>query len=109
MKISWLFGVVLALLTYAQPAVAQYNGGYTINTPGQMPTFVNPSGNGGYIVNTPGQMPSIVNPNYTGGYTVVTPRQMPTFINPATPSYPQPLGSGNQVWHGFGSNSNDDN
>ncbi len=29
MKISWLFGIVLALFTYVQPAVAQYNSGYT--------------------------------------------------------------------------------
>jgi hypothetical protein len=31
--------VVLMLLVWVGSAFAQYNGGYTIITPGQMPTF----------------------------------------------------------------------
>jgi len=58
------------------------NRSYTIQTPGQPPTFVNPTGNGGYTVQTPGQLPTFVNPTGNGGYTVQTPGQLPTFINP---------------------------
>ena len=36
----------------------------------------------GYTIQTPGQMPSYVTPNYGGGYTIQTPGQMPTYINP---------------------------
>ena len=57
-------------------------GGYTIQTPGQMPTYANPTPNGGYTMQTPGQMPAYVNPTPNGGYTVQTPGQMPTYINP---------------------------
>jgi hypothetical protein len=56
--------------------------GYTITTPGQMPTYVNPNGAGGYTMTTPGQMPTYVNPNGAGGYTVTTPGRMPSYINP---------------------------
>jgi hypothetical protein len=55
---------------------------YTIQTPGQMPTYVNPTPGGGYTVQTPGQMPTYINPNPGGGYTVNRPGQMPTYIRP---------------------------
>jgi hypothetical protein len=37
---------------------------------------------GGYTIQTPGQMPTYVTPNYGGGYTIQTPGQMPTYVNP---------------------------
>ncbi len=82
-------GLVLA----AVPASAQvynpynspyssYHRGYTIQTPGQLPTYVNPSFGGGYTVQTPGQLPTYLTPNFGGGYTVQRPGQLPTYINP---------------------------
>jgi hypothetical protein len=79
-----LFAFV-AILVGTVAASAQ---GYTINTPGQMPTFVNPNGNGGYIVNQPGQMPKFINATGNGNYVVNTPGQMPTFINRTGPVAP---------------------
>jgi hypothetical protein len=37
--------------------------GYTITTPGRLPTYVNPNPGGGYTVMTPGQLPTYVTPN----------------------------------------------
>ena len=62
-------------------ALAQ-TGGYTIQTPGQLPTYVTTSYRGGATIQTPGQLPTYVTPNYRGGYTVQTPGQLPTYINP---------------------------
>jgi hypothetical protein len=74
-----LFAALGLAVAFASAASAQ---GYTINTPGQPPTFVNPSGNGGYVVSTPGRQPTFVNPTGNGGYVAQTPGQNPTFINP---------------------------
>ena len=41
-----------------------YAGGYTIQTPGQLPTQVNPNVGGGYTVQTPGQLPTQVTPRW---------------------------------------------
>lgn len=73
--------IAFAIVAAASPAFAQY-GGYTINTPGQLPTHVNPTFGGGYTINTPGQLPTQVNPTFGGGYTVNTPGQLPTTITP---------------------------
>ena len=60
--------------------------GYTIFTPGQPRTFVDPNGNGGYTVFTPGQPRTFVDPDGAGGYRVFTPGQPRTFINPSPDS-----------------------
>jgi hypothetical protein len=60
----------------------QQERGYTIQRPGENPTFVNPTGNGGYIVQTPGETPTFINPLGNGRYIVQQPGQAPTFINP---------------------------
>jgi hypothetical protein len=84
MKIlGWLALFALVLPTYA---LAQQ--GYTIQTPGQLPAYVNPNGGGGYTVQTPGQLPTYVNPNGGGGYTVQTPGQLPTYVQPNAPARP---------------------
>jgi len=85
--------ILAVLMSLAAPALAhaQYLGhdtGYTIITPGEPPTFVNPNFNGGYTTITPGRPPTFINRNFSGGYTVITPGEPPTFINPTTPSYP---------------------
>jgi hypothetical protein len=76
----------IAQSLYPYNSYAPYGGnanrGYTVQTPGPLPTFVNPMGNGGYTVQTPGQLPTFVNPMGNGGYTVQTPGHLPTFINP---------------------------
>lgn len=82
-RFSWLALFVLVL-----PMSAMAQQGYTIQTPGQYPTYVNPNGVGGYTVQTPGQMPSYVNPNGAGGYTVQTPGQFPTYVQPNGPARP---------------------
>jgi hypothetical protein len=81
--------VVLASICFAydQTAHAQM-GGYSINTPGQLPTQVVPNGMGGYSINRPGQLPTQVVPNGMGGYSVNTPGQLPTQINPTFPTFP---------------------
>lgn len=56
--------------------------GYTIQRPGQLPTYVNPNYGGGYTIQTPGQLPSYATPNYGGGYTTQTPGQLPTYTTP---------------------------
>jgi hypothetical protein len=87
------FGLVLAAVVaipFAHTAQAQgwpqspHNGGYTVTTPGQGTTFVNPNPIGdGYAITRPGQPTTFVNPNpLGGGYTVTTPGQPTTFINP---------------------------
>jgi len=45
-----------------------YNGGYSINTPGQRPSTMTPNSAGGYTINTPGQGPTTLTPNSGGGY-----------------------------------------
>jgi hypothetical protein len=82
--------LILAFVAAPHSAKAQgwsqnpYGGGYTVTTPGQPPTFVNPNAyGGGYTATTPGGPTTFINPNpYGGGYTVTTPGQQPTFINP---------------------------
>jgi hypothetical protein len=44
--------------------------GYTVQTPGQLPTYVTPNPGGGYTFQTPGQLPTYATPNINGGYTV---------------------------------------
>jgi hypothetical protein len=61
---------------------AHAQGGYTIFTPGQPLTFVNPNAGGGYVVTTPGRPTTYVDPNGGGGYTITTPGQPTTFVNP---------------------------
>jgi hypothetical protein len=81
--------VLVAVMCLAAPLVAhaQYLGGnqqpgYTINTPGQPPVFVNPNFGGGYTVVRPGEPPTFINPNFGGGYTINKPGEPPTFVNP---------------------------
>jgi len=66
---------------YNSPFGSGYNRGYTIQTPGQLPTYVNPSFGGGYTVQTLGQLPTYITPNFRGGYTAQRPGQLPTYIN----------------------------
>jgi hypothetical protein len=75
-------GAAFALISSA--AMAQQ--GYTIFTPGQPRTFVNPNGNGGYTVFTPGRPRTFVDPDGAGGYRVFTPGHPRTFINPSPDS-----------------------
>lgn len=56
--------------------------GYTIQTPGEMPTYVTPNYGGGATIQTPGRMPTYVTPNYGGGYTIQTPGEMPSYVYP---------------------------
>jgi hypothetical protein len=52
-----IIGALFLSLICVTSASAQY-GGYTIQTPGQLPTYVNPTPNGGYMMQTPGQLPT---------------------------------------------------
>jgi hypothetical protein len=82
-----LFAAVLATPTLARAQYAGQESGYTIITPGEPPTFVNPNYNG-YTAITPGEPPTFINRNFNGGYTVITPGEPPTFIDPTVPSAP---------------------
>ena len=88
---TMLLVFVATLLAVPSLALAQYpgqQGGYTIVTPGEPPTFVNPNYNGGYTAITPGEPPTFINRSFNGGYTVITPGQPPPFINPTIPYEP---------------------
>ena len=50
---------VLLIIGYAADAAAQ---SYSIQTPGQTPSYVTPTFGGGYSIQTPGQMPSYDTP-----------------------------------------------
>jgi hypothetical protein len=56
-----IIGALFLSLICTTGAFAQYSG-YTIQTPGQLPTYANPTPNGGYTVQTPGQLPTYINP-----------------------------------------------
>src|SRR5579883_1847583 len=87
-----LLVLVTTLLTVPTLAGAQYLGqhqGYTIISPGEPPTFVNPNFNGGYTAITPGEPPTFINRSFNGGYTVITPGEAPAFINPTIPLAPR--------------------
>ncbi|HVA69068.1 MAG TPA: hypothetical protein VNF45_07115 [Candidatus Binataceae bacterium] len=86
--------MVLAVPVLAQIQYAGHGTGYTIVTPGEPPTFVNPNYNSGYTAITPGAPPTFINRSFNGGYTVLTPGEPPTFVNPTIPSYPSPPVSG---------------
>jgi len=40
--------------------------GYTVQRPGQSPTYVTPTPGGGYTFQTPGQLPTYATPNING-------------------------------------------
>jgi len=69
--------LIVAAMLGSSAAHAQMT---TIITPGQMPTFVNPTPNGGYTVITPGQLPTFIYRNGSNNYTVQRPGQMPSYI-----------------------------
>jgi hypothetical protein len=77
-----VFVVIGALIFSSVTVIGAAAQGYVIQTPGQPPTNVNPSGQGRYIIQTPGQVPSNVNPMPGGGYVIQTPGQAPTNVNP---------------------------
>jgi hypothetical protein len=80
--LSVLALVFLSAQAFAQSAYRNNGPSYSVMTPGQMPSYVNPNGGGGYTIMTPGQQPTYVNPSGGGSYTVITPGQMPTYITP---------------------------
>ena len=92
-----LVALALAAPTMASAQHLNQESGYTIITPGELPTFVNPNYNGGYTAMTPGEPPTFINRSFNGGCTLITPGQPPTFINPTIPSYPNlsPFGANN--------------
>jgi hypothetical protein len=60
-KLLLVAGVLSLSLSIASNAMAQ---GYMKNTPGQLPTYVNPQLGGGYTINTPGRLPTYVIRNW---------------------------------------------
>lgn len=93
--------ILAALLLLSSPAWAQYRNpwnqqspqpyeralqgqrqGYSVHTPGQLPSQVYPSPGGGYSVHTPGRLPSQIYPAPGGGYSIHTPGQLPTQVYP---------------------------
>jgi hypothetical protein len=71
-----------ALAQQLRPFGTQDRGGYTVQTPGELPTYVTPNIGGGYTFQTPGQLPTYATPNIGGGYTVQQPGGPPTYIHP---------------------------
>jgi hypothetical protein len=57
MLIRWTLMLFAAASFIAASASAQA-GGYTVQTPGQLPTYVSPNVGGGYTVQTPGALRS---------------------------------------------------
>ena len=56
--------------------------GYTVQMPGQLPTYVTPTPGGGYTFQTPGHLPTYATPNIGGGYTLQQPSLPPTHTHP---------------------------
>jgi hypothetical protein len=54
--------------------------GYTVQTPGQSPTYVTPTPSGGYTFQTPGQLPTYATPNTGGGYILQQSGRSPTYM-----------------------------
>jgi hypothetical protein len=54
--------------------------GYTVQGPGQPPTYVIPDSDGGYTFQTPGQLPTYATPNANGGYTLQQPGRTPKYM-----------------------------
>ncbi len=79
MKILLILAVLLLWPPLAEAQWPNRNPGYTIITPGQPPTFVNPNGAGGYTAITPGYPPTFVN-RTPMGWTILTPGRPPTWI-----------------------------
>jgi hypothetical protein len=65
------------LPTYVRPSPG---GGSTITRPGQLPIYVRPSPGGGATINTPGKLPTYVRPSPGGGSTITRPGQLPTYV-----------------------------
>ena len=59
-------------------------GGYSIHTPGQLPTNVRPNASGGATVFRPGQLPTQIQRNIGGGFSVHRPGELPTRIQPTS-------------------------
>jgi hypothetical protein len=56
-----------ALAQQLRPFGTQDRGGYTVQTPGELPTYVTPNIGGGYTFQTPGQLPTYATPNISVG------------------------------------------
>ena len=56
--------------------------GYTVQTPGQSPTYVTPTPGGGYTFQTPGQLPTYATPNTGGAYILQQSGRSPTYMRP---------------------------
>ncbi len=76
------------LPTYVRPSPG---GGWTITTPGQLPTYVRPNPGGGETIISPGQLPTYVRPSHGDGWTITAPGQLPTYVRP------NPSGSGHTI------------
>jgi hypothetical protein len=76
-----IIAAVFALAAGAASAEQRIFGtpdrGYTVQTPGQLPTYVTRTPGGGYTFQTPGQLPTYVTPNIDGGYTLQQPGRPP--------------------------------
>ena len=82
-----IMAAVFALVAHAAPAqqprkFGTPDLGYTVQTPGQLPTYVTPTPGGGYTFQTPGQPPTNATPNINGGYTLQQPGRLPSYMRP---------------------------
>jgi hypothetical protein len=82
-----IMAAVFALVAHAAPAqqprkFGTLDLGYTVQTPGQLPTYVTPTPGGGYTFQTPGQPPTNATPNINGGYTLQQPGRLPSYMRP---------------------------
>ena len=82
-----IIAAVFALVADAAPAqqprkFGTLDLGYTVQTPGQLPTYVTPTPGGGYTFQTPGQPPTNATPNINGGYTLQQPGRLPSYMRP---------------------------
>jgi hypothetical protein len=71
--IAAVFALVAGAASAEQRIFGTPDRGYTVQTPGQLPTYVTPTPGGGYTFQTPGQLPTYVTPNIDGGYTLRNP------------------------------------
>jgi hypothetical protein len=61
--IAAVFALVAGAASAEQRIFGAPDRGYTVQTPGQLPTYVTPTPGGGYTFQGPGQLPTYATPN----------------------------------------------
>ena len=73
-------GLKLRLFFSAGRPVLNQGGGYTIEPPGELPTYLRPDWGGGHKIQPPGELPTFVRPDWTTGTSGEAPLPIPVVV-----------------------------